>query len=184
MYQPQHLPCFKFFFSILCTNPNTYLASNFFSVFYVPTVPHPLLTSIPTRPARIRTTSQTRHTNPHTHHHTPANTFPRSHAPLSLAVFPTVPPYHCTVPPYHRTTAPYPQPHHCIIPPDTRSPYHTAAPFRHPQAVPTQYRRSTDAAPDATGARRRRKPPVDVDATFCTPDAGTPLIVPACWQAP
>ena len=128
---------FQNFFSILCTNPNTYLASIFFSVFYVPTVLHPLLTSIPPRPARIRTTTQTHNTNPHTHHHTPADTFPRPPPPCRTS-------NHTTVP-LHRTpkhiTAPHSQTYDLLTTqlhdPDTR----------------TLDRRSIAAAPDATGAR-------------------------------
>ena len=217
MYQLIQIPL-QNFFSILCTNPNTYPASNFFSVFYVPTVPHPLLTSIPTRPARIRTTSQTRRTKPHTHHHTPANTFPRPpppcrttvpySQPYHCTVLPTVQPYHCTtVQPYHCTTV---QPYHCTVPrpcrhttanttyrttmpyycttpPDTPFPYHAAAPFRPPQAVPmpSRRRRRRDRR-----ARRRRAPPtlataltrrVDVGApSRRRPDTVTPLAVPVC----
>ena len=70
------------------------------------------MTLIPTRPARIRTTPQTRRTKPHLHHHTPADTFPRSHAPSAL-------PYSQ---PYHRTTAPYSQSHHRTTVPPRLSP--------------------------------------------------------------
>ena len=122
MYQLIQIPL-QNFFSILCTNPNTYPASNFFSVFYVPTVPHPLLTSIPPRPARIRTTSQTRRTNPHTHHHTPASTFPGPPPPCRAPNRITVPPYRTP----NRTTAPYSGP--ANIPPH-RTPRHTLTPPR------------------------------------------------------
>ena len=176
MYQPQHLPCFKNF-----------------SVFYAPTVPHPLLTSIPTRPARIRTTSPPRRTHTQTHHYTPANTSP---LPLRL----TVPPHRTTVPPHstpasqphHCTTLPATPPHH-TTPPATPFPYHTTAPFRHPQAVPTQYRRRTDAAPATTSARVAAGPTSTLTTAYRRrnavtpprhrPDASTPVAVPSGPQA-
>ena len=138
---------FQNFFSILCTNPNTYLASKFFSVFYVPTVPPPLLTLVSPRPARIRTTSQTRRTKPHLHHHTPANTFLRPPPPCRTPNRTTAPPHHRTVPrppsrttvqPYHRT---FPRPYRhttanttCHTPRRTTIPHHTTIPHNH--AVP------------------------------------------------
>ena len=216
MYQLIQIP-FQNFFSFLCTNPSTYLASKFFSVFYAPTVPHPLLTFIPTRPARIRTTSQTRHTNPHPHHDTPADTspfphiptFPRSHAPLRLAVLPTVQPHHCTVlstvlstvlpaaPPHrtpnrttappHRTprhtlTPPRPHPHHIIPPPCSHT---IPTPAGRPDAVPTTPPtppppRPARASPPARRRCWRRR---WRDAGLIpSPRLRYPLAVPACWQ--
>ena len=175
MYQLIQIP-FQNFFSILCTNPNTYLPSKFFSVFYVPTVPHPLLTSIPPRPARIRTTSQTRRTKPHLHHHTPADTFPRPPPPCRTTVpysqpyhRTTVPlhrtPNHTTVQPYHctvlSTVLPTAPPHHRTAPPDTPShhPDHihiTSFPTMQPHDPDT--RRPDRRRPDAASTPSRRRP--------------------------
>ena len=120
-YVPPHFIYLLFlFFLLFFMYQLTQIPFQNFSVFYVPTVPHPLLTFIPARPARIRTTTQTHNTNPHTHHDTPANTFPR-------------PPPPCRTP--NRTTAPYSQPYHRTVP---RPPSTTVQPYHH--AFPRPYR--------------------------------------------
>ena len=89
MHQPQHLPCFKIFFCILCTNRS----------------PSPVDLQFQRDQRGSAPRSQTHNTNPHTHHLTPADTFPCSHSPLCLTVLPTVQLYHCTTAPPHRTQA-------------------------------------------------------------------------------
>ena len=156
------------------------------------------MTFIPARPARIRTTSQTRHTKPNqtkpSHTRTTTHpqirlhvpTFPR---PLRLAVLPTIPPYHCTTAPYsqlysqlysqphHRTTAPHPQTH-----PHTT--HTTSTPHHSPTTQPhdPDTRRSDRRRPDvATGARVAGPPPTPATALARRrPDAVTPLAVPVC----
>ena len=122
-YAPPHFIYLLFFFFLLFFMYQlTQIPFQNFSVFYVPTVPHPLLTFIPARPARIRTTTQTHNTNPHTHHHTPADTFPR-------------PPPSCRTP--NRTTAPYPG--LPVVPPYNR----TTTPFPGPTDTPLQIQHAT-----------------------------------------
>ena len=180
MHQPQHLPCFKIFFCILCTNRSPSpvdLHSNETSAdpHHVTDTPH-------------QSTPAPRHTCRY------APTFPRSPPPCRTTV-PCSQPYNrTTVPhsqlysqPYHRTTAPHPQthphttqtistPHHSPTmqphDPDTRRPVR-----RRPDAVSTPVRRRPDAVSTQYRRRLRRDrrasppppPPADagdgVDAT-------------------
>ena len=71
-----------------------------FSVFYAPTVPHPLLTFIPARPARIRTTTPPRHTKPHPHHTASTETYQP----------PILQTHHCTTLPCTQSTILHSQP--------------------------------------------------------------------------
>ena len=206
MYQPQHLPFFKIFFCILCTNRSPSPVD--FSFTETSADPHHI----------TDTPHQATLAPPHIRKYVP--TFPRSHAPLCLTVLPTVQPYHCTtapphrtqasqsyhrttVPPYHRTfprpckhtTALHSQAHDLLTTqphdPDPRRPVRRRR--RRIDAGSTPSRRSIDAAPDATGARVAAGPPSTL-ATALTrrvdvrtpsrrrPDTVTPFTVPACWQ--
>ena len=161
------------------------------------------MTFIPARPARIRTTT---HPQIRSHVPTPPSALPYHRSP-TVPPFPnrtTVPysqPHHRTTVPLHRTlnctlnctpnrtiapphrtprhalTPPRPHPHHIIPPPHSRT---IPTPAGRIDAVPTQYRRSTDAAPDTTGARVAAGPPPTPAAALTRrrPDAVIPLAVP------
>ena len=183
MYQPQHLPCFKIFFCILCTNRS----------------PSPVdLNSTETSadPHHVAPTPhQSTHAPRHTRKYVPTppppcrTTVPQ---PYHRTVLPVAPPYNRTTAPhsqlysqpYHRTTAPYSQTHphttqatstshrapalqthHCkyniphsqtyhhVVPPHRTHSRTIPTPAGRFDAVPTQHRRSIDAAP--TPSRRR-----------------------------
>ena len=194
MYQSQHLPCFKFFFCILCTNRSPFLVdlhSNETSAD-----PHHY----------TDTQHQSTHAPPHI----------RRYVPTPPSALPYSQPYHCTTVPSY--LSPALQAHHCKYNmPHSQTYHHTTIPHNH--AVPlhrtiapghsqtydlltTQLhnsdprrpvRRRPDAAPDATSARVAAGPPTTL-ATALTrrvdvrtpsrrrPDTVTPFTVPACWQ--
>ena len=146
MYQLTQIP-FQNFFSILCTNrsPSPF---DFHSSETSADPHHATDTPHQTKPIHTRTTTHSQ-IRPH------SPTSPRPHAPLSLAVLPTIPPYHCTalstvlstvlptIPPYHctvplhRTTAPYPG--LPVAPPYNR----TTAPFPGPANISPQIQHIT-----------------------------------------
>ena len=143
MYQPQHLPCFKFFFCILCTNRSP-----------SPVDLHSSETSAD--PHHITDTPhQATHAPPHTRRYVPtppASALPPYFQPYSRTTARTTPQTH-TPPPTMISLPPAPRP-------DTRRPSRRSI-----DAASTQHRHG----PRRDRRARRRRPPVDagdgVDAT-------------------
>ena len=160
MYQLIQIP-FQNFFSILCTNrsPSPF---DFHSSETSADPHHVTDTPNQTKP------NQATLAPPHTRRYVPIP--PRSHAPLRLAVLPTIPPYHRTVlstvlpaaPPHrtpNRTTAPPHRTLNCTLnctpnrttAPPHRTPRHTLTPPRphphHPDHIHTTHTTSTPPTP-------------------------------------
>ena len=111
MYQPQHLPCFKIFFCVLCTNRS----------------PSPVDFSF------AETSADPHHITDTPHQSTPAPPHTRRCIPTPPSALPYSQPYHrTTVPPY---LSPALQAHHCKYNmPHSQTYHHTTIPHNH--AVP------------------------------------------------